>query len=109
MLYREDAFEPLTGAVWDEPRVRAAFDAIGERLADGREFLCGERFSAADLTFAALSSPVIAPPEYGITLPQPDQMPEPLASVVRSFREHPAGRFALEMYRTQRRAAVRIA
>jgi len=90
----------------DKSRVRQAFDAIAERLSDGRPFLCGDRFTAADLTFACLSSPVIAPPEYGITLPQPDQMPEPLASVVREFRAHPAGQRALELYRTQRRPAA---
>jgi glutathione S-transferase len=86
--------------------VREVFDVIAERLADGRSYLCGERFTAADVTFAALSSPVIAPPEYGIALPQPDEMPEPLARTVRSFREHPAGAYALELYRTKRRETV---
>jgi glutathione S-transferase len=93
----------------DTPRVREVFDAIGERLADGRPFLCGERFSAADLTFACLSTPVLAPPEYGITLPQPEDMPEPLAGAVRSFREHPAGAYVLKLYRTERRVTARAA
>ena len=30
------------------------------------------RFSAADLAFTALSSPVVAPPGYGVVLPQPE-------------------------------------
>jgi glutathione S-transferase len=90
----------------DEPRVRRAFDTIGERLADGRRYLCGDRFTAADLTFAALSSPVIAPPEYGIPLPQPDEMPPALGRTVREFRALPAGEFALELYRTHRHAPV---
>jgi glutathione S-transferase len=91
----------------DEARVRAAFDAIAERLADGRPHLCGERFTAADLTFACLATPVLAPPEYGITLPQPNEMPEPLATKVRSFRDHPAGAYAMELYRTSRRRALK--
>ena len=37
----------------DVPLVFAAFDAIAERLADGRRHLCGDRFTAADLTFAS--------------------------------------------------------
>jgi glutathione S-transferase len=92
----------------DEPRVRQVFDTIAERLADGRQYLCADRFTAADLTFAALSSPVIAPPEYGIALPQPAEMPPGLARTVREFRALPAGRFALELYRTQRRAKVAV-
>lgn len=90
----------------DRVRVGQVFDAIAERLADGRRYLCGERFTAADLTFACLSSPVISPPEYGIRLPQPEEMPEDIAVVVREFREHPAGAFALELYRARRAAAV---
>ena len=86
----------------DERRVRATFDAIADRLADGRRHLCGERFTAADLTFACLSAAVIAPPRYGVRLPQPDELPRDIGDVIRSFREHPAGIYALEMFRTER-------
>ena len=44
----------------DRPRVLAAFDAIAARLEDGRPYLFGERFTAADLTFAALAAAVVA-------------------------------------------------
>jgi glutathione S-transferase len=88
----------------DEPRVLHAFDAIAERLADGRPHLCGERFTAADLTFACLASSVLVPPEYGVRLPQPDELPEPVAGDIRAFREHPAGAYALELFRTKRHA-----
>jgi glutathione S-transferase len=91
----------------DEPRVRHVFDAVAARLADGRRRLCGERFTAADLTFACLASSVLVPPEYGVRLPQPDELPDQIARDVRSFREHPAGRYALELFRTERRALVR--
>ena len=57
--------------VWDE------FDFVGELLADGRPYLCGDRFTAADLTFAALAAPMVVPPEYTVRLPQPeDAVPE---------------------------------
>ena len=85
-------------------RVRASFDAVADRLADGRRHLCGERFTAADLTFASLAAPVVVPPEYGVRLPQPDELPDALARDIRTFREHPAGVYALELFRTQRRA-----
>jgi glutathione S-transferase len=90
----------------DRPRVLAVFDAVGERLADGRPYLFGERFTAADLTFAALAAAVILPPDYGTPLPQPGELPEPVARDVIAFREHPAGAFALRMFATQRRAAA---
>ena len=73
----------------------AAFDAIAERLADGRRHLCGDRFTAADLTFACLAAAVVVPPEYGVALPQPDELPEPVARDVDAFRAHPAGAYAL--------------
>jgi glutathione S-transferase len=79
-------------AVWDE------FDFVAGLLADGRRHLCGDRFSAADLTFAALSAAVVVPPVYGTPLPQPDLLPEHTASLVSRAREHPAGRYALATF-----------
>ena len=83
--------------------VRAVFDAVAARLGDGRPFLLGERFSAADLTFAALAAAVLMPPGYGVPLPQPDELPAAMASVVRELRAHPAGAHALAMFRDERR------
>jgi glutathione S-transferase len=85
-----------------EVEVRAVFDAVGDRLSEGRPYLCGERFTAADLTFAALAAPVVMPPEYGVPLPQPDELPPAAAAVVRELRAHPAGTHALRMFREER-------
>src|SRR5262249_10170754 len=41
-----------TSAARSEAEVRSSFDRVAERLGDGRPYLCGKRFSAADLTFA---------------------------------------------------------
>lgn len=86
-----------------EAAVRSIFDGVGERLSDGRPYLCGERFSAADLTFAALSAPLLMPPEYGVPLPRPEELPPPMAAKVRELRSHPAGQHALRMFRDERR------
>lgn len=85
-----------------EAEVRAVFDNVAKRLDDGRPYLCGERFSAADLTFAALAAAVLMPPEYGVPLPQPDELPAPMAAKVRELRAHPAGAHALRMFREER-------
>jgi glutathione S-transferase len=81
--------------VGDEAVVWREFDFVAERLADGRRYLCGERFGAADLTFAALAAPVLVPTVYGVTLPQPEVMAADTALLIERARAHPAGCFAL--------------
>lgn len=93
-----------TTAARSEEVVRATFDAAAERLSDGRPHLCGERFSAADLTFASLSAPMLMPPEYGVPLPQPEELPAAMAATVRELRTHPAGAYALKLFREERRS-----
>jgi glutathione S-transferase len=82
----------------DEAIVWAEFDSVAGLLADGRPYLCGERFTAADLTFAALSAAVTVPLQYGVTLPQPAQMRPDTAALVERAREHPAGAYALSLF-----------
>ena len=86
-----------------ETEVRAVFDSVAERLGDGRPYLCGEHFTAADLTFASLTAPLLMPPQYGVPLPQPGELPPAMATKVREFRAHPAGAHALKMFREERR------
>lgn len=86
--------------------IRRVFAEIGERLADGRRFLVGDRFSAADFTFAALAAPALVPDEYGIRLPPPEDLPPAYAALVRELRATAAGRFALRLYREERRGGA---
>jgi glutathione S-transferase len=95
---------PATAAR-SESEVRATFDAVAKLLDDGRPYLCGERFSAADLTFSARAAAVLMSPEYGVRLPQPDELPLATAVVVRELRAHPAGAHALAMFRAERHSA----
>jgi glutathione S-transferase len=92
--------------VQDEAAVFGELDYVAELLCDGRPYLCGERFTAADLTFAALSASVIVPPAYGVPLPQPDVLSPGMAALVQRAREHPAGRYALTLYTEHRRETV---
>ena len=93
---------PATAAE-SEVVVRTTFDEVAARLSDGRPYLCGERFTAADLTLAALAAPMLMPPEYGVPLPQPEVLPATMAATVRELRAHPAGEHALAMFRKERR------
>ena len=49
-----------------------------------------------------MASPVLLPPEYGIRLPPPEQAPPQARADVDRFRQHPAGQFALRMFRNHR-------
>jgi glutathione S-transferase len=86
----------------DEAAVWRELDFVAELLADGRPHLCGERFGAADLTFAALCAAVVVPPIYGVPLPQPGVLPPDTAALVVRAREHPAGRYALALFAEHR-------
>lgn len=80
-------------------------DEVADALGD-RPFLVGDRFTAADLTWAALTSPVLVPAEYPTPLPAPDSVQGEFGEQVRAFRAHPAGQHALRMYRELRRVRV---
>ena len=62
------AIGPETGAQAGAA-VQRTFDAVAARLDDGRRYLCGDAFTAADLAFAALAAPALVPPEYGVAAP----------------------------------------
>lgn len=83
-------------------RIQRIFGSVGDRLADGRKYLVGDQFSAADLTFACLSAPVLLPPEYGGVLPELGQLPNTMAEQTQSLRETPAGQYALRLYQQER-------
>ena len=93
----------LTKSTTDETeaKIQSLFDRVNEMLSDGREFLVGDQFTAADLTFAALSYPVIFPPAFDKRFPF-DQAPQILQDKINHFRSQPAGQFALRLYRDHR-------
>ncbi len=91
--------------VLDEATVWRELDYVAGLLEDGRPYLCGERFGAADLTFASLAAPVIVPSIYGVPLPALETLPSATAVLVQRARDHPAGRFADRMISQERRLA----
>jgi glutathione S-transferase len=90
----------------DEAAVFGELDHVAGLLSDGRPYLCGERFTAADLTFAALCASIVVPPTYGVPLPQPDVLSPAMAALVKRAREHPAGYYALRLFAEHRHETI---
>lgn len=82
--------------------IEEIFELINQRLADGRRYLIGDSFSAADLTFATLAAPVLLPPEYPIKLPPIEEEPPVMLETITKLRETQAGKYALRLYREER-------
>ncbi len=78
------------------------FDTVGERLRDGRPYLLGDRFGAVDIAFASFAAPMVQPPEHPKVRVAFDLLAAPLAEEIRTLRQHPAGVFALRLYRGHR-------
>jgi glutathione S-transferase len=91
------------GAKRSVEQTMSVIDDVGRLLADGRPYLAGDRFGAADITFASLAAPAVCPAGYGVPLPPLEDLPEGTAAFIRSVRETPAGAFCLRMYRDERR------
>lgn len=82
-------------------------DSVSAKLADGRRYLAGDRFTAADLTFAALLTPVLWPEAALRTIPFGyDEFPEVFRAEVERVRATPAGRFAMRLYAEERAATA---
>jgi glutathione S-transferase len=84
--------------------VRAFINEVAHRLA-GRAYVIGERFSAADLTLAALLAPLLLPTReegYGASLPALGELTDAGAAIVKEVREHPVGQFCMRMFATER-------
>jgi glutathione S-transferase len=83
-------------------RIRGVFRHVDDRLSDGRRFLTGGRFTAADLTFAALAAPVLFPIECRAVQPALDTVPTAMREEILRHRNSDAGRFALRLFSQER-------
>jgi glutathione S-transferase len=86
-------------------KVRAAMDRVAaERQSSG--YLVGEEFSVADLTAAALLSPLVLPPE--LEYPPAGPLPAALASYRESLRDHATFGWVAGMYRRHRGVSAEV-
>jgi glutathione S-transferase len=87
----------LSDAAMDKSLARIAkiFEDVGRRI-DGKRYLVGDTFTAADLTFAALASPMVAPASHPIA--RSLDVPKELVATVEAMRKLPAGKFITRIY-----------
>jgi glutathione S-transferase len=89
------------GAERSRRKLREVVAALDDRLADGRPYLTGDRFSAADLTLAALFAPLLFPPQHPVRLPS-DGWPAWLTDLRDELIATRTGAHALRMYADHR-------
>ena len=80
------------------------FDMV-EDSAKG-DFLIGNSLSIADISFAAISAPVILPEGYGSPLPKLVDLPEKAQQLIDSFRSTAAGQRVIRLYQDHRPTKV---
>jgi len=81
-------------------KLNGELDWLDSLLADGRQYLAGDRFSRADITVASLLAP-LAPPEQ-IKTYHNLTMPEALLADFERWKDRPIMRWIAELYRTGR-------
>ncbi|MEO8797202.1 MAG: glutathione S-transferase family protein [Polyangiaceae bacterium] len=84
-------------------KLMVSFEELGAAL-EGKKYFVGDAFTAADLTFAALVSPCVYPPEQPFPFPPLASLPVGMQKQIEAFRGTRAGTHALQMYREERNA-----
>jgi glutathione S-transferase len=90
-------------------RVFRLFDAMDARLKDGRRYLVGDRFTAADLTLASLAGPSVMPPEHPVRFPRMEDLPPAASAIFREVRQRPVAEYLTRMYARHRQATASAA
>ena len=89
------------GVAESEAAVRAFLDQTSQRLPPEQEYLVADRFTLADLTLAAMLSPLVRPPEHPF---YPRMRPGKGSDrLMRAFEGHPALAYVRRTYAEHRR------
>ena len=78
--------------------IKEVFAVVDRELDSGKQYLVGDRLSAADITFAALASPILRPPNHPVYSSDLSKMSPERLTIVEQLRATPAGKFVMGMY-----------
>jgi len=83
-------------------KIQEAFTDVETQLSDGRPYLFGNTFTAADMAFACNAAPLLLPDNYGGPQASFDILPPEIKVQIEKFRESEAGKWVLHIYKTKR-------
>lgn len=89
-------------------KVRAGFDRIESELGPGG-YLVGDSFSVADLTAAAIMTPLVMPPQFPYIKLPPERRPPAAREFRDSLKDRPGFKWVLDMYERHRGASAEVA
>ena len=105
IMRRQMDINPATAEL-ARSKTLAAMDRLEHELQPSG-YLVGDRFTVADLTAAALLSPLVRPPEFPYKAAGP--LPAPLVEIRHAVATHPAFRWTLDTYQRHRGDSAEIA
>lgn len=88
--------EAALQVVWE------VFEVINQKLRLGAKYLIGNSMTAADITFAALASPILRPINHPYYSAKISYLAPEMKSTIEELRNTPAGKFAGQLYQKQR-------
>ncbi len=89
-------------------KIDETFAQIDQLLGDGRRYLMGDQFTVADLTFAALSAPILLPDHHPYPMPPLAEYASEGRAKIEVWRTTAAGRHCQRMYATERSRGLEI-
>ncbi len=107
VMRRQMDISPATAEV-ARGKTMAAMDRLRDELRPSG-YLAGDRFTVADLTAAALLSPLVRPPEFPFPAKAVGPLPEPFAKIRDSVSTHPAFQWTLKTYGQHRGKSAEVA
>lgn len=83
-------------------KVREIVKGTDALLSQGHKYLLGPTFTAADLALACMLSPLVLSRNYGVRLPELNELPCAAQSVVREFSSTATGTYVRELFEKEK-------
>ncbi|MBN9419360.1 MAG: glutathione S-transferase [Candidatus Eremiobacteraeota bacterium] len=84
-------------------RIGQFFESVDHLLHGGKNYLYGDKLSAADIAFASYAGAALCLPEWGGNALNFQDAPDEVREEVKRWRETPAGKFVQSLYKDWRK------